>query len=215
MTRFAAAAAWCLSMGLLSCASPARLEAPTIDEKGGTVTFNAKTCKTDVYEQLKGAIEFVIVMPKGKAYESLFEAPVDPVELNEALKKIGAKPGKPAADEKTPATGDRVKISVQWKDGEKDRTEPVELFINDDETKKTMETPGWVFQGSKEGFVPDLGDVGLLVLTTKNLVGLYQGDGTPLLTNSAPLMSGHRYRVNKQLLPKEGTPVKIVMQVAK
>ena len=60
-----------------------------------------------------------------------------------------------------------------------------------------------------------LGDVGLLVLTTKHLIGLYQGEGTTLLTNSTPLMDGHRYKVNKQFLPKEGTPVKIVMQVAK
>jgi hypothetical protein len=215
MSRFAAFASSCLAMALAALAQDTPLEAPTLDEKAGTVTFNAKACKTDVYEQLKGAVEFVIVMPKGKAYESLFEAPVDPVKLNEALKKIGSKPGKPAADEKTPATGDKVKISVQWKDGDKERTEPVEKFINDEETKKPMETPGWIFQGSKEGFVPDLNDTGLLVLTTKNLVGLYQGDGTTLLTNSAPLMSGHRYRVNKQLLPKEGTPVKIIMQVAK
>ena len=213
--RIAAVAAGCLSICLAGFAQDGKLEAPTVDEKAGTVSFGGKACKTDVYEQLKGMIEFVIVMPKGKAYESLFEAPVDPIKLSDALKKIGAKSGKPAGDETSPATGDKIKISVCWKDQDKERTEPVERFIHDVETKKPMETPGWIFQGSKEGFVPELGDTGLLVLANKNLIGLYQGEGACLLTNSAPLMTGHRYKVNKELFPKEGTPVKFVMQVAK
>jgi hypothetical protein len=213
--RFGAVAAGCLSIGLAAIAQDSKLEAPTVDEKAGTVTFSGKACKTDVYEQLKGMVEFAIVMPKGKAYESLFEAPVDPIKLNDALKKIGAKSGKPATDEKNPATGDKIRISIQWKAGEQERTEPIEKFIHDVETKKPMETPGWIFQGSKEGFVPELGDMGLLVLANKNLIGLYQGEGACLLTNSAPLMSGHRYKVNKDLHPKEGTPVKFVMQLAK
>jgi hypothetical protein len=160
-------------------------------------------------------IEFAIVMPKGKAYESLFEASVDPIKLGEALKKIGAKPGKPATDEKNLATGDAIRISVRWKVDDKERTEPIEKFIYDVETKKPMETPGWTFQGSKEGFIPELGDMGLLVLVNKNLIGLYQGEGTCLLTNPAPLMSGHRYKVNKELFPKEGTPVRFVFELAK
>jgi hypothetical protein len=28
-------------------------------------------------------------------------------------------------------------------------------------------------------------------------------------------MTGHRYKVNKDLLPKEGTPVKIIIEAAK
>lgn len=215
MIRIAAVAAGWWSMSLAGLAQDGKLEAPAIDEKAGTVSFSAKACKTDVYEQLKGMIEFVIVMPKGKAYESLFEAPVDPIKLGDGLRKIGAKPGKPAVDEANPATGDKIRISVQWKSQDKERTDPIEAFIYDVETKKPMETPGWTFQGSKEGFVPELGDTGLLVLSNKNLIGLYQGEGTCLLTNPAPLMTGHRYKVNKELFPKEGTPVKIVMQVAK
>jgi hypothetical protein len=186
-----------------------------VDEKAGTVTFSGKACKADVYEQLRGFIEFVIVMPKGKAYESCFEAPVDPLKLNDALKKIGVKPGKPAQDEKTLATGDLVKVSITWKEGDKERTEPVEAFIIDDETKKPMEQKGWLFQGSKEGFVPEVGDTSLLVVQNKNLIGLYQGEATTLLTNPLGMMSGHRYKLNKALFPKEGTAVKITMQAFK
>lgn len=190
-------------------------EAPKIDEKAGTVSFGAKAAQTDKYEQLKGAIEYVVVLPKGKEYESCFVAPVDPIKLHEALQKIGAKPGKPAQDEKTPATGSRLRIRVEWKDGEKERREPIEKFVLDEETKKPMENVEWIYSGSKEGFVPDLGDTGLLVLSMKNLIGLYQGDGTTLVTHPAGLMTGHRFKANKALLPKEGTQVRIVIEAAK
>jgi hypothetical protein len=193
-----------------------KLEAPTIDEKAGTVSFAARPCKTGQYEdKLKGAIEFVIVMPGGKEYESCFVASVDPLKLHAGLQKVGAKPGKPAQDEKTPATGGKLKISVTWKDGDKDRTEPIEKFILDEETKKPMENVQWLYQGSKEGFIPEIGEMGLLVQTTKHVMALYQGEGTPLITNPLPLMTGHRYKANKQILPKEGTVVKIVMEAVK
>jgi len=207
-----AAALWFL---IATAAAAQDKEAPKVDEKAGTVSFSAKASKTDVYEQLKGSIEFVIVMPKGKEYESCFVAPVDSVKLFEGLKKIGAKPGKPAADEKTPATGGKLKISVKWKDADKERSEPIEKFVLDDDTKKPMENVQWLFQGSKEGFVPELGDMGLLVQSTKNLMGLYQGEGATLITNPEPIMAGHRYKVNKALLPKEGTAVTIVMEAVK
>lgn len=207
--RIVVAAAWL-------CILPAQeKEAPKVDEKAGTVSFSAKTLKTDVYEQLKGAIEYLIVLPKGKAYESCFVAPVDAMKLHEALQKLGAKPGKPAADATTPATGSVLKISVRWKDGEKERTEPIEKFVYDEDIKKPMENVPWVYSGSKEGFVPALNDLGLMVLANNNLLGLYQGDPTTLITHPLCLMTGHRYKVNKELLPKEGTPVTIVIQAVK
>ncbi len=207
-----------VAMGFLlatSAVAQEKKEAPKVDEKAGTVSFSAKTIKTDKYEQLKGAVEFVIVMTGGKEYESCFVTPVDALKLHEGLKKVGAKPGKPAADEKTPATGGKLKISVTWKDGDKEITHPIEKFILDEETKKPMENVQWLYQGSKEGFVPETGDMGLIVQSTKNLMGLYQGESAPLITNPLPLMTGHRYKANKALLPKDGTVVTIVMEAAK
>jgi hypothetical protein len=191
------------------------LEPLKVDEKAGQVTFGAKTAKIDAQPQLKGAIEYVITMPRGKTYESLFEsAPIDAMKLFEAIKKIGAKPGH-AANESATAEGDKLKISVEWKDGDKTRTEPIEAFIYDEQTKKTLEKSAWIFAGSKEGYVPELDAMGLMVVSSKNLMGLYQGDPTPLITNPTPIITGHRYKANKELLPKEGTPVKIIIEVAK
>jgi len=207
--------AFIVLLGLASLAAAQDLEPLKVDEAAKQVSFGAKTVKTDVYPQLKGAIEYVITLPKGKSYESCFEsAPIDAIKLYEGLQKIGVKPGKPASGD-NPAEGGKLKMSVEWKDGDKARKEPIEAFILDDETKKPMENVQWIFQGSKEGFVPDLEGMGLMVLSTRNLMGLYQGDPTPLITNPTSLMTGHRYKINKQLLPKEGTPVRIIIEAAK
>lgn len=205
-------------LALLSAAGIAAaqdLEPLKVDEKAGQVTFGAKACKTDVHPQLKGAIEYLITLPRGKSYEACFEAgPIDPLKLHEALQKIGAKPGHPANEAKT-AEGEKLKISVEWKDGDKTRTEPIGAFVYDEETKKPLEKVQWLYAGSKEGYVPEIDAMGLMVVSSKNLAGLYQGDPTPLITNPEPVIVGHRYKVNKQLHPKEGTPVKIIIEVAK
>lgn len=191
------------------------LEPLKVDVQAGRVTFGAKAVRTDVYPQLKGAVEYLITMPRGKSYESCFESgALDATKLYQAIQQIGVKPGKPASEEK-PAEGGLLKMSVEWKEDEKTRLEPIESFIIDEETKKPMEHIHWVFFGSKQGYVPEIDAMGLLVLSTKNLVGLYQGDPTPLIVNPTPLMTGHRYRINKRLLPKEGTPVKIIIEAAK
>ncbi len=200
---------------LVSAAAAQDLEPLKIDEKAGQVSFGAKALKADVHPQLQGAIEYILTLPGGKAYESCFEtAAIDVLKLYEGLQKIGAKPGKYATGDK-PATGDKLKMSVEWKDGDKARKEPIEAFVYDEDTKKPMENVQWLFSGSKGGFVPEIDNMGLLVLSTKNLMGLYQGDPTPLITNPTPLMTGHRYKLNKALLLKEGTPVKIVIETAK
>jgi hypothetical protein len=187
----------------------------SVDEKAGQVSFGAKALKTDIHPQLKGAIEYLITMPGGKSYESCFETGViDATKLYIGLQKIGAVQGKPAA-EGAPAEGGKLRITVEWKDGDKPRKEPLESFVADETTKKPMEKVQWLFTGSKGGYVPEIDAMGLLCLSTKNLLGLYQGDPTPLITNPVPLMTGNRYKVNKELLPKEGTPVKIIIEVAK
>jgi hypothetical protein len=185
------------------------------DEKAGRVSFGAKAAKTDVYPQLKGAIEFALVNARGKEYESCFVAQVDPIALYEAVKKLGIEPGAPSPDGKAPATGGKAKISVEWKDGDKDRSEPLASFVLDTTKNAPLAAAHWIFQGSKKGFDPETESMQLLVKQSKNLVGLYSGEVTPLFTNPGAPPSGHQYKVNLALLPKEGTPVKIVIEASK
>jgi hypothetical protein len=206
----------CLAV-LLGAAAAAQAQdlAPlSLDEASGVITFGATPAKLDQYPQLKGSIEFAIVMPKGKEYESCLVAPLDPLQLHELVKKIGVQPGRPAG-EKDPATGGQVRIWVEWKDGDKDRKEPLEAFILDTDAGKPMADVRWIFQGSKSGFDPETESMQLLVKSTRNLIGLYQGEGTPLFTNPQGPMTGHKYKANKDLLPKPGTPMKVGIQAVK
>jgi hypothetical protein len=158
------------------------------------------------------------VNPGGKAYESLFEANVDPLALLEGLKKAGGKPGQPAKIEEDKTVipeGSTVRIRVEWKDGDRDRKEPIEAFLIDGKAGKPMESKGWLFTGSKPAFNPATNRQDPAVLLTKNLAGLHWIDGSVLLTNPEFTKEGGRYTLNPALSLKEGTPVRIVLETAK
>ncbi len=183
------------------------------DEKAGTVSFGARAAKTDVYERLKGAIEYVIVMPGGKEYESVFVAPVDGVKLREAMVKAGFKPGRAAnEDEKRPPEGSKLRIMVEWKEGEKQRREPVEHFILDVEAKKAMNAGPWVFTGSKMAFDPNEDKMTPAVRVTKNVVSLFHNDATVLIQPWTFAKDPHQYKANKETILKAGTLVRIVLE---
>lgn len=187
-----------------------------IDAARGAISFAARVAKFDQYEQLKGAIEYLVVMPGGKEYESVFVAPVDPIALYEGLKKIGVEPGKSGStEEKTPPEGGRLRIWVEWKDGDKDRREPAETFVLDVLSGKPMEVKPWVFTGSREVFNPAEGKMTLGVLNTKNLIALYHNDATVLVQPSSLAKDPHQFKVNKPAVPREGTPVRIVLEAVK
>jgi len=194
------------------------LEKPAVDEKAGTVSFGATTLKAEIYAQLKGVIEYVLVNKGGKAYESVFESAVDAKAVYDGLKKLGVQPGQPAREEddkKFPPEGGKFRIFVEWKDADKARREPIGAFVIDTTTGKPMGASDWLFTGSKKGFIPDLERQDLLMLTSKNLIALHHSDPTVLATNPTASTDGNRYKVNKEILPKEGTPVKIVLEAVK
>jgi hypothetical protein len=187
-----------------------------VDEKAGKITFGARVAKQDVYAQLKGAIEYIVTLPGGKSYESLFVASVDPMELHGAMMKAGMKPGKPAYEDddskEHPPTGTKLHLFVEWKDGQKDRREAVETFVQDVLTGKAWEPIPWVFTGSRKGFDPASGTQKLQVISMKNLVSLYQSDATVLVQPGEKAKDEHEFKANKAILPKEGTFVRIVFE---
>lgn len=200
-------AAWLLAQN----ADPLKVE-----EKSKKLSFEATVAQQEVHEQLHGFIEYVIVFSGGKEYESLFVTSVDPLALYEAMKKIGLKPGQPAREEeegkRLPPEGDKVKAFVEWSDGGKDRREPIESFVRDVHSEKPMAPLAWVFTGSRMGYDPEKDRQSLQVVGTRNLMSLYQDDGTVLMQNPAAPEDGHSYKANKELLPKEGTKVRIVLE---
>lgn len=212
----AVGAAWLLC-GVAAAAAPAApTQRVTIDEKRRCVIVPGHVAKQNVYEQLKGAIEYAIVCPGGKAYEALFICPVDPAELRDALVKIGLRPGKHAHEQDgahVGPRGDAMTISVIVGEGDVSAGRPVEQFIIDTTRDGNMPPVKWVFTGSRMVHDPSTGKEVLEAAVVKNLVSIHQQDPGVLIQNPTPGASeGGRYKADLKALPPEGTPVRIVIQ---
>jgi hypothetical protein len=199
-------------LAMLAFAQDGQPEPLKVD--GAKLSFGARVAKQDVYEKLQGFIEYVLVFPKGKEYESLFICPVEPMALFEAMKKIGLETGAPATEESGP-TGGKLKIWVEWKEGEASRREPIETFVWNVHTDKPMEARAWVFTGSREGYDPEQDKDVLQMTLTKNLMALYPDDSSVLIQNPFKPKDSRSFKPNRKLLPKEGTPVRIVFEAVK
>jgi len=209
----------CVSVLVFAARSGGEESNITVDAEKGLISFPGKVAKQGAHEEhLKGAIEYIACGSGGKEYEALFVCPVDPQAIYDALVKTGHKPGKPAEDDgetyKLPE-GSKVRIWVEWTDGEKKRRETVESFVLDTKTQKPMEPVEWVFTGSKKANDPDSGKEVLQATIVQNLISLHHLDPSVLLQN--PLEDAKeagRYKSNLEALPAEGTDVTLVIDAS-
>ena len=214
--RWAAATAVILAAAVPCFPQADEVEPLKVDEAAGKVSFGARAAKLNVYEQLKGVIEYLIVMPGGKEYESLMIAPVDGIKLREGMVKAGFKPGKAGdEDEKQLPEGTKLKVMVEWKEGDKDRRESIEYFVLDVINKKAMDAGPFAFTGSKMAFDPTTETMVPAVKTTKNVVSLFHNDQTVLIQPGKFAEDPHQYKANKERALKAGTAVRIVLEPVK
>jgi acylphosphatase len=192
---------------------------PQVDEQARRISFKGEVTKQNIYAELKGAIEYLICTPGGKAYESVFACPVDIQALYNALLKLGVKPGHPAVEEDgkyTLPSGGGVRIFVEWNDGKEKRRARAESFVFDTIHNKPLQELDWAFTGSREAKDPATGNTIIQAVLMKCIVSVHQLDGTVLLQN--PLEDAakvhNRYKTNLAALPKEGTPVTIIFEPA-
>lgn len=93
-------------------------------------------------------IEFLLVDQRsGHGYEALLWSFAKPSDVHRALEFIGLKPGSPIhpASGRFWSDGDPVMLSVRGEDG---KLVPIEEFILDRQTGKTLPVEGFVFAGS-------------------------------------------------------------------
>ena len=198
---------------------PAEKERPpkiSIDKKAGTVSFPVKVADQGRYEVLKGAIEYLLVADGGKSYESLFVTKCSPAAILDALKKVGAKPGKPASDNAGPK-GSALKIFAEYKDknGKKVRKSADE-FVLHAKRKKPLKPATWAFTGSRTVYNPETEKKSLEATVTRNLVGLHLSDTSPLVQNSrTEARDENIYKTNLKALPKAGSDVTMVFELVK
>lgn len=157
--------------------------------------------------------------PKGqKAHETVVTIDVKPSEVHKALESLGLKAGKPAyGDSKEEPRGPEVKVYLEVR-GEDGRTKrlAIEKVLIDPKTNKPMPKVSWRFTGSalKQ---PDPNKKEKVYAADKSgtLISIFPvTDATVLQTNLT--MKEEKYvklETNKKLLPKEGTAVKLILEV--
>jgi hypothetical protein len=157
--------------------------------------------------------------PKGqKAHETVVTIDMKPSEIHKALVGLGLKPGKPVAGESKDAPqGPEVKIYLEVpSEGGRTRRLPIERVLIDPKTNKPMPKVQWRFTGSVlKQPDPDKDEKVYGADLTGTLISIFPvTNETVFQTNLT--MKEEKYvklETNKKLLPKEGTAVKLVIEV--
>lgn len=191
-----------------------------VDEAKRTVSIDAKVAPRKVLDQVY-PIELVAGWPhpRGKkAHEIVVSIDVNPSEVHKALEKLGLKPGKPAKGEGAKAEGPVVNVFVEVPDAAGGtRRQPLEKILWDPKTKKPPPKMTFIFTGSVMTAVdpakPDDKKYGADI--TGSLICLFPVTDEVVL-QTAWTMKEEKFLkldVNPDALPKEGTPVKLVIEV--
>ena len=119
--------------------SPERL---WINNKTKQVAIDGTVCLT------RGYLEMFACSANTKEHESVVALDARPQLIHLALLAVGAEHGSPSSWRPyKPATGDVIKVYVEYMDDTKPRRDEAQLWVRDVKTKKPMEQE-WVFAGS-------------------------------------------------------------------
>jgi hypothetical protein len=217
-----------LAAGLLTVSAPARAaEAAggvSIDKEKRTVTVEARIAPRKINDPRYTQIYPIEVIacwpfPRGqKAHETVVTIEAKPSAVHKALEELGLKPGKPArggGNDAGQGPAVNVYVEVPGPDGRPKRL-PIEKVLIDPKSNKTMPKVQWRFTGSvmtqpdpnkpEKVYGADL---------TGTLLAIFPvTDQTVFQTNLT--MKEEKYvklETDKRLLPKEGTPVKLILEV--
>jgi hypothetical protein len=98
----------------------------------------------------EGPLEGLMCRKGRKEHEYILAADVDARHIHAALLGAGAKSGAPVQFEPkyVPASGDRIKITLQFEEKGKLKTMPAQQWIRNNKDKKNLDAD-WVFAGSQ------------------------------------------------------------------
>ena len=212
-----------LSVSLMVLATTlSRADTPgiVVDPVKKSVSIDAKVAprKLPKYDQVY-PIEVIACWPdpKGKkAHETVVTIDVKPSDVHKALVGLGLKPGKPARGEKTEAVGPEVKVMLEIPDGGGTKKLSIHRFLLDPKTKQPFpKEVKFRFTGSvmskpdptkpEETYGADL---------TGTLIAVYPVTDETVCQTSLTMKDAEyiKLEVDPTLLPKEGTPVKIIIE---
>ena len=192
-----------------------------VDRAKRTVSIDAKIAPRKLPHLDKTyPIELVACWPhpRGKkAHETVVTIDADPSVVHKGLEELGLKPGKPARGEGAKAEGPEVNLYIEVPDGAGGAKRlTMDKFLLDPVSKKPAPKVKVRFTGSVMSPVdpskPDEKKYGADL--TGSLIALFPvTDETVMQTDWT--MKEEKYlklETNTKLLPKEGTPVKLVFE---
>ena len=210
-----------------SLVSSADEKAPTgivVDKDKRTITIEAKIAPRKINDPRYKEIYPIEVIacwpfPKGqKAHETVVTIDAKPSDVHKALEGLGLKAGKPVVGQvKKKAEGPEVNIYLSFKNAEgQEKKVPIEKTLLDPKTNKKMPKVKWLFTGSilkkpdpnsdQQVYAADLSGTLIAIFPVTDET-VFQ---TPLAFKDQEAL---RLETDKQLLPKEGEPVKLIIEV--
>lgn len=191
-----------------------------VDKEKKTVTVDAKVSPRKVLDS--GEVYPIEVIAcwgkekKGKkAHETVVTIDVLPSDVAKAMESLGAKAGKPAVGEDAKAVGPEVAVFIETAPADGGKKLSIDKILVDPKTNKPMPKTKFHFTGSGPSKLPGKPDVPFGADTTGSLIMLFPVDAETVF-QSAFTMKEEKYLkldVKKDVLPKEGTPVKLVLEL--
>lgn len=157
----------------------------------------------------KGLLEYLIVGEAGKVHESLLRTKIEPYSLQIALLLLGLEgTASPLAEQGDPRApeGDPVTLWISFKQGASTKTIPIEEWVLNQESGKTLMPMTWVFTGSviAEGI--------FMAQVEKSIVAVFR-DPVAMIDNPLPGgASDEMWFVNEKAVLPVGTEVSVIIR---
>jgi hypothetical protein len=158
--------------------------------------------------------------PKGqKSHETVLTFDVKPSEVHKALESLGLKPGKPVYGDTTDkASGPELILSVEVPGESGTKRVPIEKVLVDPTSGKPMPKVKWHFTGSVQS-KPDPAKEETVYGAdiTGTLIAIFPVTNQTVIQTSLT-MKEEKYlklETNTKVLPKDGTAIKLILEVAK
>lgn len=208
--------------GLVAVCGPAWGQDLTIDKEKMAIIIPAKIAPRKIEDEKFKEIYPIEVIatfpyPKGKkAHETVVTFDAKPSDIHKALVQLGLKPGKPAQKEGDVQEGPEVKILLETTPGKPGTRVPVERFLMDRKTGKSMPKVRWLFTGSVMDRIAADKPETYGADDTGTLIAVFPVTGSTVFQSSLSLKDEKyvKLEVNDKL-PKVGTVVNLVISVGK
>jgi hypothetical protein len=164
----------------------------------------------------QGSLEQLLTRNKLKAHEAIISAEVDASKIHAGLLLAGAEPGSPVKFQPkfAPPKGTVIKVTVQYKDGDKTVRRPAQEWIRDMKTKKDLAID-WVFAGSRLFPDPEDPKKPPYYLANDGDVIVVSNFETALLDlpiESSASDTAHEFEANTDRIPALDTPVTVILE---